>query len=156
MAINLSRQYLTIRKSYFPVIEQAVSTLPSPRVDALLADVIADVILNLPVRETGKVPADFNRAMESALHNHDLAAMTELGQRGLNLNSSLPLSPSFISACLGAIRLADSTTPEIKCLRVLGTLGGVRLRPEVTMREIYKYRYAPSGVQVPKVGATQG
>lgn len=143
MAINLSREYLTIRKSYFPVIEQAVSTLPSPRVDALLADVIGDVILNLRVRETGKVPADFNRAMESALRSHDLAGMAELGQRGLNLNSSLPLSPSFTSACLATIRLTDSTTPEIKCLRVLGTLGVVRLRPEVTMREISKYRYAP-------------
>lgn len=143
MAINLSSEYLTIRKSYFPVIKQAVSTLPSSRVDALLTDVIADVILNLPVRETGKVPTDFNRAMESALHNHDLAAMAELGQSGLNLPSSLPLSPSFTSACLASIRLADSSTPEIKCLRVLGTLGVVRLRPEVTMQEIYKYRYAP-------------
>ena len=132
--------YLRIRASYFPIIETITTALPPARVNALLAAVIVDGIDRLMPTEEGKIPDGLEEKLREALQNRRYDQAADLGLRGLRSSVEGAEGLLFSTACLAAIRLAEPDTARAKCLRVLGTLALSRPRPEITAREIFKYR----------------
>lgn len=107
----------------------------------MLAEVIVDGINRLAPREDENIPEHIVEAMHSALRHGRYNQAAELGHQGFESSVEGPDGCLFSTICLAAIRLAEPVAARSKCLRVLGTLALSRPRPEITTREIFKYRW---------------